>query len=109
MGDEEELTMEKDEDAGAFYRRQLRHRDTVTYKAIAVFFGLFFFFGSIVFFLLDAKKYLLPLLFYDVVGTVMLIYGIGLNDSENKKRRKEEDLENFKKDMADKKFDLQVK
>lgn len=106
---EEELTMNKDEDAGAFYRRQLRHRDTVTYKAIAIFFGLFFFIGSIIFFLLNAHKYLLPILFYDIVGTVMLIYGIGLHDSENKKKRKEDDLDDLKKDINDKKFDLQVK
>lgn len=109
MGDDEELTMEKDEDAGAFYRRQLKHRDTVAYKAIAIFFGLFFFIGSIIFFLMNAQKYLLPILFYDIVGAVMLIYGIGLQDSENKKRRKEEDLEDLKKDVNDKKFDLQVK
>ena len=109
MGDEEELTMEKDEDAGAFYRRQLRHRDTTTYKAISIFFGLFFFIGSIVFFLMNAQKYLLPILFYDIVGTVMLIYGIGLHDFENKKKRKEDDLEDLKKDVNDKKFDMQVK
>jgi hypothetical protein len=109
IDDEEELTMEKDEDAGAFYRRQLHHRDTVTYRAVAFFFGLFFFVGSIIFFFLNAKKYFLPILFYDLVGTIMLIYALNLNEFENKKQRHENDLEDLKKDVADKKYDLQVK
>jgi hypothetical protein len=109
MADEEELTMEKDEDAGAFYRRQLRHRDTLAYKVIAIFFGIFFLIGSVAFFLLNANKYFLPILFYDVVGAVLLVYGIGIHDSENKKRKKEEDIENLKKEISDKKYDMQVK
>lgn len=109
MGDEEELTMGKEEDAGAFYRRQLRHRDTVTYKAVSFVFGLFFFIGSIVFFILNAQKYFLPILFYDIVGTVMLVYGLNISEKENQKQRHDDDLEDLKKKINDKNYELQVK
>lgn len=107
--DEDNITMEKDEDAGAFYKRQLRHRDVAAYRLISIFFGLFFFIGSIVFFFINSHKYLMPILFYDVVGTVMLVYGLNISEFENKKKRHEDDIEDLKKDVNDKKFDMQVK
>ncbi|MBN2881622.1 hypothetical protein JXM83_06255 [Candidatus Woesearchaeota archaeon] len=109
MGDDDDasLTMLENEDAGKFYQRQIHHRDTVTYKTISIAFGLFFFVGSIIFFFMDAKKFFLPILFYDIVGTTMLVYGLNLSDFEKKKKRHEDDLENLEKDLQDKKFEMQ--
>lgn len=106
--EEEKLTMLKDEDAGAFYRRQIRHRDTLTYKIVAVVFGVFFFGGSIVFFVIDANKFFLPILFYDVVGTVMLVYGLNLSEFESKKQEHNEFVEDLKNKINNKDFEMQV-
>jgi len=105
---EKELEMFKGEDPGEFYRRQIRHRDTVAYKMVSLLFGLFFFLGSILFFLMDAQKYLFPILFYDIVGTIMLIYGLSLDESESKKRKKEQEHEEFKRKLREKDYELQV-
>lgn len=105
---EKELTMFENEDAGEFYRRQIRHRDTVAYKMVSLLFGFFFFLGSIIFFFMDAQKYLFPILFYDIVGTVMLVYGLSLSDLENKKKKEQDKKEEFKRKVRDKHYDLQV-
>lgn len=103
----DELLFTKKELFEEFYLREAWHMEMRMSIFLSFFIGLFFFVGSIILFFLDVEKYFFAVLFCDIVGATILIYGFLMNDYEKKVKKYEKKIDDLKESLATKTWEYQ--